>query len=78
MVHGSCHPYEHGVREVLTGQRYAYTNFMLKAIENPGTFHNFGTPEYLESTKIKTNDYLAENWLIPLERNPRFPQWINN
>lgn len=78
VVHGSCHPYEHGVREVHSGRRYAFTNFMLQAAENPGTFHNFETPEYFEATKEKTEDYLRANWLQPIEGNPRFPQWINN
>jgi hypothetical protein len=75
IVHGSCHPYEHGVRGVTEGFRYAFTNFMLKAEENPGTFHNYKTPEYLNQVSDRSLSGLEENWLQPLEENPRFPQY---
>lgn len=78
VIHGSCNPYEHGVREVTSGVRYAFTNFMLQAVENPGTFHNYKTKEYVEQVGNKTLENLQAGWMIPLEWNPRFPQYINN
>jgi hypothetical protein len=38
VIHSSTHPYEHGVREVESGVRYAFSNFVLRADENPGSF----------------------------------------
>lgn len=75
IIHGSCHPFEHGVRKVDYGYRYAFTNFMLKAEENPGTFHNYNSPEYIDSVKEKNIKALKDNWLVPIEWNPRFPQY---
>lgn len=77
IVHGSCHPYEHGVREVTSGYRYAFTNFALKAEENPGTFDNYKTREYFEKTSNTDLEKLQVGWLTPLEWNPRFPQYID-
>lgn len=75
VIHGSCHPYEHGVKEVKSGVRYAFTNFMLLADENPGTFDNYKTEEYYNKTKIKSVEELEKNWLLPIEWNPRFPEY---
>ena len=75
IIHGSCHPYEHGVREVTSGKRYAFTNFMLKPEENSGTFYNYKTKEYNEQMNFKNLKELEDNWLRPLEWNPRFPQF---
>lgn len=72
IIHGSCNPFEHGVRKVKSGKRYAFTNFMLQAIENPGTFHNYKTKEYYDQVNKKKNG--IETWLTPLEANPRFPK----
>lgn len=77
IIHGSCKPYEHGVRSVTSGKRLAFTNFMLKSEENPGTFYNYKTKEYYDQTKIKELVSLRENWLTPLEWNQRFPQYID-
>lgn len=77
IVHGSCHPFDHGVRAVKSGYRYAFTNFMLQANENPGTFYNYKTEEYNKQVSIKEMDKLQSEWLVPLEWNPRFPQYHN-
>jgi hypothetical protein len=77
VIHGSCHPYEHGVREVKSGIRYAFTNFMLQAKENPGTFNNYKTEEYYLKTKNINLEDLSNKWLTPIEWNPRFPQYID-
>jgi len=67
VLHKTVHPYEHGVKEVTSGYRYAFSNFVLKSEENPGTFYNYGTEEYLERSKD------IQKWLCPLWENPLFP-----
>ncbi|NBO23608.1 2OG-Fe(II) oxygenase, partial [bacterium] len=68
VIHSALTPYEHGVKEVKSGTRYAFSNFSIKSDRNPGTFYNHGTPESRERQK----DYW--NWMIPLKENPQFPQ----
>jgi hypothetical protein len=68
IIHSALHPYEHGVKPVESGTRYAFSNFSLKTEKNPGTFYNYGTPECSERQK----DYW--NFMIPLKTNPQFPQ----
>lgn len=65
VIHSSVKPYEHGVREVESGIRYAYSNFILKAEDNPGTFYNYKTKEYFEQTRARDADSIL-NWLTPL------------
>ena len=66
VIHGATHPWEHGVRDVETGVRYAFANFMFLTAKNPGTFYNYKSPEYYERTKD-----LSE-WVLPLKENPLF------
>jgi hypothetical protein len=71
VVHCAFDPYSHGVREITSGIRYAYSNFSLKAIDNPGTFHNYKTPEYYEQIGDRTEATVIK-WLNPLKWNPQF------
>ena len=41
VIHGALHPWEHGVREILSGTRYAYSNFCMEKEHAPGTFELF-------------------------------------
>jgi CDGSH-type Zn-finger protein len=41
VIHGALHPWEHGVREVTGGKRYAYSNFCMEKEHAPGTFELF-------------------------------------
>ena len=59
-----------GVREVTSGTRYAFSNFVLRADENPGTFNNYGTHEYYKQIGNKTTEEL-EAWMEPLKYNPQ-------
>ena len=71
VIHCAFDPYSHGVRDVKSGTRYAYSNFSLKAIDNPGTFYNYGTEEYLKQIGNKDIESVL-NWLPPLKDNPQF------
>jgi len=62
IVHGAHSDYQHGVKEVTSGARYAYANFVLPAEKNPNTFYPYGTKEDLER---RAN--LESLWLKPLE-----------
>lgn len=41
VIHGALHPWEHGVREITGGTRYAYSNFCMEKDHAPGTFELF-------------------------------------
>lgn len=71
VIHGSVTPWDHGVREVDTGIRYAFSNFSLKAEDNPGTFYNYKTPEYYERLGNRTEKEIII-WGTPLMNNPQF------
>ncbi len=71
IIHSAVEPYSHGVREVESGIRYAYSNFSLKAANNPGTFYNYKTPEYIEQVGDKSPEKIRV-WGRPLKTNPRF------
>ena len=71
VIHSAFEPYGHGVREVTSGKRYCFSNFSLKAIDNPGTFYNYGTPEYYNQIGNRTS-YEIKNWMEPLKQNPQF------
>lgn len=65
VIHGSTHPWEHGVREVKSGIRYCYSNFSVFSHENPGTFPVPGSEEELSR---RSDPGL---WMTPLgEVNP--------
>jgi hypothetical protein len=79
VIHSAFDPYAHGVREVTSGIRYAFSNFSLKAIDNPGSFYNYGTPEYFEQignsiVKKSVTDEQLKEWLKPLKINPQFTE----
>jgi len=79
IIHSAFDPYSHGVREVTSGIRYAFSNFSLKAIDNPGTFYNYGTSEYFEQIgknvqEKSVTDEQLKNWLQPLKINPQFTE----
>jgi hypothetical protein len=71
VIHSAFDPYSHGVREITSGIRYAYSNFVLKAADNPGTFHNYKTPEYYEQIGDRTEKSVLK-WLEALKPNPQF------
>jgi len=72
VIHSAFKPYEHGVREVTSGIRYAFSCFALKREDNPGTFYNYGTPEYNQQVGDKSVKHLSEFWIKPLISNPHF------
>jgi hypothetical protein len=63
VIHGALDDCLHGVKKVLSGNRYAFSTFSLAADKNPGTFHNYKTPEYYEDIKN------LMTWLTPLKPN---------
>lgn len=67
VIHSTYYPYAHGVKEVKSGYRYAFSNFVMKKEMNPGTFYSYGTPEHKERSKD------INNWVDPLWENPLFP-----
>lgn len=64
VIHGAHSDCEHGVKEVISGVRYAYSNFMLPIEKNPGTFPNYGTKEDLERKKQS----LIRVWNVPIKK----------
>jgi hypothetical protein len=71
VIHSAFDPYSHGTRPVKSGTRYAFSNFCLKAKDNPGSFYNYGTKEYYDQIGSKTEDEVKK-WLEPLMQNPQF------
>lgn len=71
VIHSAFDPYSHGVKAVTSGIRYAFSNFSLKAQDNPGTFYNYGTPEYYEQIGDRKEATVLK-WLEPLKPNPQF------
>lgn len=78
VIHGALRLHRHGVREVESGERYAYSNFCLPYDKNPGTFYAFNSPEYNEIRQndpdyiMKLNDNLKpEAGTVPAEDNSR-------
>jgi hypothetical protein len=65
IIHSAHSPYEHGVREVESGTRFAYSNFVLRMEDNPGSFYTYKTPEYYEQLGEKEDGFL-KRWIIPL------------
>ncbi len=63
VIHGAHMDCEHGVREVTSGVRYAYSNFMLPIEKNPGTFPSYGTKEDLE----RKEKGLIKVWNMPIK-----------
>jgi hypothetical protein len=71
IIHSAFDPYAHGVREVESGVRYAFSNFVLKAEDNPGTFYNYKTKEYYDQIGDRSEERI-DNWMMPLIENPAF------
>ena len=78
VLHGACAPYDHGVREVTNGIRFAFSCFALLAIDNPGTFYNYKTPEWYDQIGKYENptDEQLNEWNSPLKMNPQFEDEI--
>ena len=75
VIHGAFNTHAHGVEPVSSGRRYAFSNFVLKAEDNPGTFYNYKTPEYYEQIKDKDDITFMQfigKWMQPLKENPQF------
>lgn len=70
VIHSAFHPYEHGTKPVTSGMRIAYSNFMLLAEDNPGSFYNYGTPEYYNQIGDKSPEKI-KSWATALVENPR-------
>ena len=60
IIHSAFTPWEHGVRPVISGKRYAYSLFALETHKNPGSFYNYGTKE----CEIAQKD--PDTWIMPL------------
>jgi hypothetical protein len=60
VIHSAFTPWEHGVKPVIKGRRYAYSLFALETNKNPGTFYNYGTQECIDAQKD------LNNWMKPL------------
>lgn len=71
IIHSAFKPYEHGTRQVTSGERYAFACFCLKKEDNPGTFYNYDTPEYHSQLGNRTLDEIRA-WSLPLKENPQF------
>lgn len=71
VIHSAFNPYTHGVKEVISGTRWVFSNFALKAKDNPGTFYNYGTEEYKKQIGNKSPEEI-NNWHTPLLENPQF------
>jgi hypothetical protein len=63
VIHGALRRHRHGVKEVESGERYAFSNFALPYSKNPGTFYTFNSPEY---NNIRHND---PDYIIKLNIN---------
>ena len=46
-IHGAVHPWEHGVRKIVGGTRYAFSNFCMEKEHAPGTFELFDPKKHL-------------------------------
>lgn len=71
VIHSAFDPYSHGVKPVTSGTRYAFSNFCLKAKDNPGSFYNYKTEEYYKAIGDKSEIFIKK-WLEPLKQNPQF------
>jgi hypothetical protein len=71
VFHGACTPYDHGTKPTTSGTRFAFSNFILLAEDNPGTFYNYKTPEWYEQIGDASEERL-QNWMQPLIFNQQF------
>ena len=56
IIHGAHSDYCHGTKEITSGMRFAFSNFVLPSHVNPGTFYNYKTPEYENQIKYIKED----------------------
>lgn len=61
VIHGAHNDYAHGVHKIKSGYRYAFSNFVLPASKNPGTFPAYDSKENDE----RWNKGIPE-WLTPI------------
>lgn len=52
-IHGATHPWEHGVRKITSGTRYAYSNFCMELEHAPGTYELFNPDKHPHMTDEK-------------------------
>jgi hypothetical protein len=45
-IHGATHPWEHGVRKITSGIRFAYSNFCMEKEHAPGTYELFNPDKH--------------------------------
>lgn len=64
VIHGAHEDYQHGVKEVTSGVRFAYANFVLPVANHPGTFPIWNTPE----DKQRREQSLSDIWNQPLSK----------
>jgi hypothetical protein len=64
VILGALDDHLHGVKEVKSGVRYAYSNFSLRADKNPGSFENYKTEKYKQAIKD------LDSWQAPIFANP--------
>lgn len=63
VIHGAHGDYAHGTKEVTDGVRFAFSNFVLPAHTNPGTFYNYKTKEYLDQIEEVKKKKDIKLWL---------------
>lgn len=56
IIHGSHKDYCHGTKEITSGVRFAFSNFVIPAHANPGTFYNYKTKEYYDQMEFIKED----------------------
>lgn len=71
IIHGAHNDYAHGVHKIISGKRYAYSNFVLPVSKNPGTFPLYGTKENEDRLKNGT-------WLTPIGFKWEAPEFLKN
>ena len=61
VIHGALKNHAHGVHNITSGFRYAYSNFVLPVSKNPGTFPLYNTKENDERWEKGPTE-----WLTPI------------
>lgn len=68
VIHGATSKWAHGVKEVTSGYRLAFSNFCIKSNRNPGSFYNYGTEE------CEIRQKTLHDFITPLFMNEQFPE----
>ena len=68
IIHGAHSDYCHGTKEITSGIRFAFSNFVLPTHTNPGTFYNYKTKEYEDQIKIikEFSENIWNRWCTPV------------